>query len=266
MIPEPALSLDQVGFSFPGRQVLSGVSLGFRQGCFVSVLGPNGSGKTTLLDLMIRHLSPATGGIRLMGRDLAGLSRAVIARTAALVSQENTVRFPFRVSEVVMMGRHPHIPRFSRPGREDREKVLGVMDLTGLTPFRDRSVTELSGGERQRCLIARALCQDTPVLLLDEAFSSLDIGHTLELLGVIRRETRSRNRLAVAVFHDINLASAWSDELVFLARGGVTASGDVSSTFTEAVIQRTFGVESRVGHNEYSGARQAFFKGGRHGD
>jgi len=193
------------------------------------------------------------------------LSRKEIARTIALVSQNYNINFPFTVKEVVMMGRHPYIPRFSTPGVEDVRIVEQMMERTGINGFRNRRITELSGGERQRCVVARALCQDTPLLFLDEAFSSMDISHTLRLLAIVKEAVERSNKTVVSVFHDINLASAWSDSLVFMKAGRVVAAGDTRAVLTEAVLKEVFEVESQVAFNEYAGARQAYFRAGGHG-
>lgn len=259
------MSIRNLSFSYDSEPVLQGVDLDFKRGRFYSILGPNGCGKTTLLDLLIRHTTPQAGTITLDNRDLARLSRKEIARTIALVSQNYNINFPFTVKEVVMMGRHPYIPRFSTPNAEDIRIVDQVMEQTGINGFRNRRITELSGGERQRCVVARALCQKTPLLFLDEAFSSMDISHTLRLLAIVKKEVERSNKTVVSVFHDINLASAWSDSLVFMKAGRVAAAGDTREVLTEAVLEKVFEVASRVAFNEYAGAKQAYFKAGAHG-
>jgi iron complex transport system ATP-binding protein len=259
------MSIRNLSFSYDSGSVLRGIDLDFERGRFYSILGPNGCGKTTLLDLLIRHRKPAAGTITLDNRPLSSLSRKEIAQTISLVSQNYNINFPFTVKEVVMMGRHPYIPRFSTPGAGDIEIVDQVMERTGINGFRNRRITELSGGERQRCVVARALCQDTPLLFLDEAFSSMDISHTLRLLAIVKEAVERSNKTVVSVFHDINLASAWSDSLVFMKEGRVAVAGDTREVLTEAMLKEVFEVESRVVFNEYAGARQAYFKAGSHG-
>ncbi|MBI9087868.1 MAG: ABC transporter ATP-binding protein [Desulfobacterium sp.] len=259
------MSIRNLSFSYDKVPVLQGVDLDFKRGRFYSILGPNGCGKTTLLDLLIRHRTPDTGTITLDTRALGRLSRKEIAQTISLVSQNYNINFPFTVKEVVMMGRHPYISRFSTPGAEDIRIVDQVMERTGINGFRNRRITELSGGERQRCVVARALCQDTPLLFLDEAFSSMDISHTLRLLAMVKKEVARSNKIVVSVFHDINLASAWSDSLVFMKGGRVAAAGDTREVLTEAVLGEVFEVASKVAFNEYAGAKQAYFKAEGHG-
>ena len=254
--------LENVSFAYEQDPVLRDINLCFKPGQFYSILGPNGCGKTTLLDLLIGHLTPDSGGVFLRGRSLDTWTRKEIARTIALVSQNYNINFPFTVKEVVMMGRHPWISRFSSPNAEDLHTVDSVMARTDTVGFQDRKITALSGGERQRCVFARALCQDTPILFLDEAFSNMDISHTLKLLNIVKEEVKNQNRTVISVFHDINLAAIWSDHLIFMKQGRVAASGPTEAVMDAAIIEEVFQVKTRVAFNDYSQARQACFKAG----
>ena len=256
------IALENVSFAYEQKEVLRGITLGFSPGRFYSILGPNGCGKTTLLDLLIGHLVPDSGRVVLGGKPLSQWSRREIARTIALVSQNYNINFPFTVKEVVMMGRHPWISRFSQPREEDLRRVNNVMTHTDTMAFKDRAITALSGGERQRCVFARALCQDTPILFLDEAFSNMDINHTLRLLNLVKEEVKERNRIVISVFHDINLAAIWSDHLIFMKQGRVAASGATAEVMDAAIIEEVFQVRSHVAYNAYSQARQACFRAG----
>ncbi len=258
----PEISLEQVSFAYEQESVIKEITLGFSPGKFYSILGPNGCGKTTLLDLLIGHLTPDSGGVLLRGKSLSQWSRKEIARTIALVSQNYNINFPFTVEEVVMMGRHPWISRFSQPRKEDWQRVNTVMARTDTMAFRSRQITALSGGERQRCVFARAICQDTPILFLDEAFSNMDINHTLRLLNLVKEEVKERNRTVISVFHDINLAAVWSDHLIFMKQGRVAASGATTEVMDAAIIEEVFQVKSHVAYNAYSKARQACFRAG----
>ncbi len=260
-----SLSLHNISFSYVDTDVVQDVSMVFEEGLFYAILGPNGCGKTTLLDLLIRHLKPRSGAIRLRGGDLKDYTIKEISKTIALVSQNYAVSFPFSVKEVVMMGRHPHMSRFSSPDVMDVAAVEEAMVLTGIEAYGERKITELSGGERQRCVVARALCQDTPFLFLDEAFSSMDIHHTLRLLHVIKDEVKKKKRTVVSVFHDINIASAWSDQLVFMKEGRVVAAGNGEVVLTKEIIKEVFEVDALVEKNAYVGAVQVCFKGDSHG-
>lgn len=252
--------LKEVSFAYELSHVVNRVSFDFNRGTFYSILGPNGCGKTTLLDLLIGHLKPLSGRVVLHGNNILHMSKRDIAKQIALVSQNYNINFPFTVKEVVMMGRHPYIGRFANPSREDIEIVNRVMDRTGIDKFAERKITDLSGGERQRCVFARALCQDTPMLFLDEAFSNMDISHTIHLLNLVKKEVQEQNRAVVSVFHDINLAAIWSDVLIFMKDGKVVASGKSEEVMERSIIEEVFHVKSEIAYIPYSGARQAHFR------
>jgi iron complex transport system ATP-binding protein len=254
------ICLEHIDFFHGDSQILTDVSCRFSGGRLYAVLGPNGSGKTTLMDLICGFRTPKTGRVLLDNTPVNEFSRRKAAQRISLVSQSYEVNFPFQVKEVVMMGRHPHIDRFARPSRHDREQVDHVMEMTGITHLADRPVTHLSGGEKQRCAFARALCQDTPVLLLDEAFSSMDIHHTFHLMGLVKQTVQEKGKTVIAVLHDVNLAAGFSHELLFLKQGRVLAMGDPQTVLTRKNIETVFNVTSKVEYNAYVQAMQVYFK------
>ncbi len=252
--------IQNTGFSYGDTPILKDVSCEFQTGGFHVIIGPNGSGKTTLLDIISGFLPPDRGRVIVEGIPIKTIAKRDLAKSIALVSQNYAVNFPFSVREVVLMGRHPYIDRFSHPGIQDLAMADKVMAQTGISHLKHRKITELSGGEKQRCIFARALCQDTPVLLLDEAFSNMDINHTLHLLGLLKDQVRSAKKTVIAVLHDLNLASAWSDSLVFLKKGEILANGKTAEVFTRENIQTVFNVNAKVAFNDYTQAKQAYFK------
>jgi iron complex transport system ATP-binding protein len=255
-----SFELHGVGFAFEGKKVIDGVSLSLAPGRFHGVVGPNGCGKTTLVDLLCRFRAPQQGRIAYNGRDLPAFSKRQLAREISLVPQNFYINFPFRVREVVMMGRYPYIPRFGRPSDRDGRIVAEVMEAADVAGMAERLVTELSGGERQRVVFARALAQDTPVLILDEATSNLDVGHALRLLGLAARRVRRESKTVLAVFQDINQAAAYCDRLIFMSRGGIAAHGDTREVLTPETVRAVFGVEARVYHDDYSNALHVVYK------
>jgi iron complex transport system ATP-binding protein len=255
-----AFRVDHVAFAFDGRPVVDGLSLTLEHGRFHGIVGPNGCGKTTLVDLLVRYRRPQQGTIRLQERPLTDWPRRALAREIALVPQNFYINFPFTVREVVMMGRHPYIPRFGAPSTQDLDMVERVLEEAEIAGLADRRVTELSGGERQRVVFARALAQDTPVLILDEATSNLDVGHALRLLGLAADRVRSQRRTAIGVFQDLNQAAAWCDRLVFMRAGRVAAEGPTADVLTPDTIRSVFGVSARVFHEPFSNAMQVAFR------
>ena len=253
------ITLHNISFAYDRDIIIKNISCSFVSGNFYSILGPNGSGKTTLLDLISGFLRPGTGDIDIDESPILFLSKKEISKKIALVSQDYTINFPFSVKEVVMMGRHPYIPRFSHPSANDLDRVDTMMEICGISHLHDRRINELSGGEKQRCVFARALCQDTPILLLDEAFSNMDISHTLQMLQLVKRSVKEKNKVVISVFHDLNLASSWSDALLMLKEGEIKAFGNTRDVLTEGIIKKVFNVESIVEFNKYVQAKQVYY-------
>ena len=259
-MPETVFDIRGLAFAYGEVPVLEGLDLRIRSGRFYGVVGPNGCGKTTLLDLMVGNRRPGRGSISLLGRPLERYSRVELARRLALAPQEFAINFPFTVWETVLMGRHPHIPRFASPGRRDLEAVEKAMAALEVSGLRDKLVTELSGGEKQRVVLARALAQDTPVLLLDEPTSNLDVNHSLAVLAVVERRVRREGHTVVTVLHDLGLAAAYCDHLIFIKQGRVLAAGPTEQVLVSRNLARVFGVQARVGWDEFAGCRTVVFK------
>ncbi|WP_324663749.1 heme ABC transporter ATP-binding protein [Haloarcula sediminis] len=243
--PTPMLSAEDISVSLGGTAILSDVSLTAERGSVVGLVGPNGAGKTTTLRVLRATLSPDSGTIRVAGDPIAGLSSKQVSRRVASTPQATTLSFDFTVRQTVEMGRTPHLGRFERADGDDEDAVAAAMERADVARFADRPVTSLSGGERQRVLLARALAQETPVLVLDEPTSSLDINHavnTLELVAALAREGKT----AVAAIHDLNLAARYCDELVLLADGTVRAAGDPREVLKRPTLRDAFDAETLV--------------------
>jgi ABC-type cobalamin/Fe3+-siderophores transport system ATPase subunit len=252
-------SLRNISFSYGDQKIFSNLSLSLESGQFHGVLGPNGSGKTTLLDLLAGHLHPREGCILFENQNIDEFSRRDMARKTALVPQDFRVDFPFTVFQVVMMGRYPHVGRFSGPSRADLDLVERAMIAAGVKVFAHRHVTELSGGERQRVVFARALAQNAGVLILDEATSSLDVKHSLSLMRLVAEKVRNSIVTAIAVMQDINLAARYCHTLLFLNNGGIAAHGPVAEVLTEDVIREVFEVDAKVYFDKEINCRQVMF-------
>ncbi|HHT49509.1 MAG TPA: ABC transporter ATP-binding protein [Firmicutes bacterium] len=241
-----ALSVEGLSFGYGGKPLLKKISFQVPVQGFTGIVGPNGSGKTTLLKCLNKALTPTEGRVILAGQDLSGIKVKALARLMGVVPQQWEASFPFTAWEVVMMGRFPYLPPWTGEGEKDREIVRAAMEATNTWALADRPVTELSGGERQRILIAQALAQTPRLLLLDEPTSHLDISQTLEISELLTELVRKNGLTVLAVFHDLNLAARYCQELIMLKEGQVYALGPPEKVLTTDNLAAVYGVETMI--------------------
>jgi iron complex transport system ATP-binding protein len=223
------------------RTALRGVSLIVAPGEVLGLVGPNGSGKTTLIRAVTGTVTPASGVVQLLGDDVSSLSQRERALRAAVVPQAPLLPDAFTALEIVLMGRTPHLRLLENEGAADLTAVERAMRATDTWEFADRPAGELSGGERQRVVVARALAQEAPLLLLDEPTAHLDLGHQAGVLGLVRRLCREDGRGVLAVVHDLTLAARYCDRLVLLAAGEVVAEGSASDVLRADILGKVYG-------------------------
>ena len=244
------LAVEGLAVDRAGERVLDGVDLHADGGRLVGVVGPNGAGKTTLLRSIDASIEPAAGTVRLDGDDVHDLPSKAASRRLATLPQTTDGRFAFTVRAVVGMGRHPHRSRFG--GDEDPGAVERAMDRAEVDHLADRRFTELSGGERRRVLLARALAQETPVLLLDEPTASLDVNHRVRTFEIVAG-LAADGRTVVAAVHDLDLAARYCDDLVLVADGRVVASGAPEAVLAPATVEAAFDTRAAVGTDPVTG-------------
>ncbi len=238
--------LQKVSFSYKTKEVIREISTIIEPGKFYGIVGPNGSGKTTLLMLLMGKYKPSNGKILFMGKDMLSYPRKVIARNIALVPQLFKSDIPYTVEEIVLMGRYPYMGRFPLPSKTDKEIVEKIMEDMKISHLKNRFITTLSGGERQLVIFARALAQDTPAILLDEATSNLDIRHTLRTLNIVRNKVKKEGKTVISVFHDINLALMYVDEIIFIKYGKILSKGNKKKILNAENIKKTFEVDCSI--------------------
>jgi iron complex transport system ATP-binding protein len=233
--------MDGVGYRYRTGEAVRGVSFDVAPGELFGIVGPNSAGKSTLLRLLSKVLVPDRGTIRVLGRDLATLSRVALARTLAVVPQDFHVAFPFTVRDVVLMGRYPHAAGGGWAGPRDLAVAEGAMDATGVAALADRRMDELSGGERQLVSVARALAQEPAVLLLDEPTAHLDLKHQALVLDILLGRPGATRRTSVLISHDLNLAAEHCDRLLLLAGGSVQSLGAPDEVITPEHLGGAYG-------------------------
>ena len=243
----PALALRDVSFAYEpgGPEVLHGVSLEVAAGSITALLGANGSGKTTLLRLLLGLLKPARGSVEVAGRPQHAYTRRDLSQRIGLVPQSEPVAFELNVLEFALLGRAPHLGPLDLPGEADRALALEAIERVGLAALRHRAVPTLSGGEAQLATIARALVQQSAILLSDEPTSHLDPANTRRVLEVLRRLGRE-GRTVVFTTHDPNLAAAIADHVVLLREGRVLAAAPTAEVLTTERLSATYGMEVEV--------------------
>jgi iron complex transport system ATP-binding protein len=232
--------ITDVDFSYGTQSVLSDLNLAIEEKTFWAIIGPNGAGKTTLMHLLSGFLKPRSGEILFQNRNLSTFETVELGRQIAVVPQEVTIRFPFTCLEVVMMGRTPFKNRMERPTPEDLDIVHHYMESTETLDFADKLITELSGGEKQRVILAKALAQTPSVLLLDEAFSSMDIHYMIKFLSMTKGLVDARGLTVVAIMHDLHMASIFSDQVIALEGGRIARYGKTERIMAPDFINALF--------------------------
>jgi iron complex transport system ATP-binding protein len=241
-----------IPFSYSNRPLFDGLSVSVGEGEFVGLVGPNGSGKTTFLNLLSRVLRPSRGSIMVDGSDIKSFSARALAQRLAVVPQEAPIIFPFTVSEVVLMGRAPHLQTILER-EEDFEIADEAMKMTGVKHLASRPVTNLSGGERQGVIIARALAQRPSILLLDEPTAFLDIKHQVDIYDILTGLNRERRMTILAVSHDLNLASHYCERVLVFKEGRLMFDGPPGRAITSDTVRDVYGANVLVRTDERTG-------------
>ncbi len=237
----PVIAVNNLNYSYGKISVLKDISFQIQRSDFFIIIGPNGSGKTTLLRLLAGIISPGDGRIDVLGDSIEDYTRKALARKIAYVSQTVPVDFPFTVSEVVLMGRSPHLGILGLEKEKDLVTAKQAMKFTELDLLADRRMNQLSGGECQRVFIARAICQETDIILLDEPTASLDLAHQTRIMDLMEKLQKERDVTVVMVSHDVNLAAMYGKTLLLLKDGRIVCHGTSDEVLKFQTLEAAYG-------------------------
>ena len=240
--------------SYGGPPIVEELTVTIPTQAITAIIGPNGCGKSTLLKALARILIPEQGKVEVNEVDIHSQSTKEIARQLGLLPQNPRSPDGITVSDLIQRGRYPHQGIFRQWSREDDSSVSKALSLTGLTNFSDRPIDELSGGQRQRVWIAMLLAQETPIMLLDEPTTHLDIAHQIEVLDLLKELTEQHNRTIVMVLHDINLAVRYANNLIAMRDGEIKTAGKPRDVLTAQMIHDVFSIQAQILPDPVSGS------------
>ncbi len=261
MTPESKIALapalietKSLTFAYAEEPVLNDVSINFQPGNFTGIIGPNGSGKSTLLKLIGGILPSPSETVFFKDRELSQYKKKELAIAIAWIPQEKQMAFPFKVIDIVLMGRHPYLSPLTFEGQDDYRIAEEAMRQTQVLEFAGRSFNEISGGEKQRVMIASAISQQPEVMLLDEPTSALDIKYQVEILGILKKLNEQDNKSLVLAMHDLHLASKYCKRLVLLKKGRVFCEGPPAEVLKKEILEEVYEVRVKIFHDDEDGS------------
>lgn len=242
MIP---IQLNNVDVIIDDQKILQDITFSVKQGCLLGLIGPNGSGKSTLLKAIATLLPTMSGKILIENEEHLSYSQKALAKKMSYVPQETFLAFDFSARDVVAMGRHIYGSVFKSETKKDRQRIEWAMQKTKTLPLMHQSVLNLSGGQRQLVMIAKALAQDTPIMLLDEPISALDVHYQLHILSLLK-ELCEQGQTMIVVLHDLNLAARFCHRLLLLNNGAIKKHGIPEEVLTEHVLKEVYHVQADI--------------------
>lgn len=247
------VSVDSITVQAGQKKILDRLSCGVNDNEFLVIIGPNGAGKTTLLKAICGLVKVHSGQILIQNKKLVTFSRKKIAATMALVPQQMNMEFAFTVEETVLMGRYPYLGMLEQEKKEDYDIARQAMEFTKVEHLALHSLDQLSGGERQRVMIARSICQQPEIMLLDEPTAALDPAHQLSIMKLMQKLREEKGTTIVMVSHDLNLASMFATRILLLKEGRGIQSGSPEELLTPDILQEVYGCAMHVDEHPIAG-------------
>jgi iron complex transport system ATP-binding protein len=244
------LDVRNLSFSYNKKLILNHINLSFNKGKFYSIIGPNGSGKSTLIKNISKIIDPKHESVFIDNEDICTFNNKNLARIMAVIPQNILIDYDFSVFDIVIMGRSPYKRRFEEFNIEDEKIVEKYMKITNIWELKDKLITELSGGETQRVIAARALSQETDIILLDEPTSHLDLQYQIEFLNIFKN--LKNEKIIIVVLHDLNLASIFSDEIILINDGQVVDKGKPWNVINKGNIESIYNLPVKIFKNPIS--------------
>jgi iron complex transport system ATP-binding protein len=240
------LDISNISLSFRDKLILNNISFSVSAGEFFVIIGPNGAGKTSLLKIISGLQKAQNGSVIIKGKNISDYTRRNLSKILAIVPQQIEVGFPFTVKDTVIMGRTPHLGILGMESKNDFDIAEEAMEFTDVAHLADRKLFQLSGGELQRVIIARAICQQPEIILLDEPTTALDPAHQLKIMDLMERFRKQHNTTIIMVSHDLNLASMYGDRLLLLKEGCVVKTGDPKTVLNKSLLEESYGCKIHV--------------------
>ena len=240
---ESGLIIKNLSIKYSDKNILEDIDVKFEYGKVYGIIGPNGVGKSTFISAISRNINYTMGNIKLDGKEIREYSIEEFSKKVALMSQDFSLKFPFTVEEVVSMGRYPYSK--GRNKKEDKKIIENSLKVTELYEMKDRNVTELSGGERQRVLLGKTLCQDTPLMIIDEGFSNADIYYQVNFLKMISDKAKNDNKMIIFILHDLSMAKKFCDEIMILKDKKIYKFGESEDVLDSETLNNVFRVKGK---------------------